>query len=424
MFVLRLYTFLFPHPKNDCIEMLDPHLPLFVILGFRVYPRPAFIFIMSWLICVLFPEVEVALLGVCVSFISLVFGFFVWALLGDREAIPRDPTNPDLIVRRPSRVERRVTSPSENARQVDTTCVFHAAVDGRSRHSDVCQEQVEDPSHLPCLRSVEDVDAPVALSSEADASGLKPLESALALDVDERGSGADALVVEVREQVVSQVARLPEHSDPMVIDPWYWQGIVTYDMSEVPGVNDVIPMEVDVDEPVLDVVMAEPDGALATQVGAPLEEHNELEVREDDIVMAEPLLRGDGDVVMTEVEVPGEPMEVDIPNHVEAQEHLGRVVDPDVQMADAVGAEASSSGGDLPVMSESREEGANEAAVLNRGASDAAGSDLPAPRSEEGRRLIKKRTLVLNKAKAVLNNVDAVVKMSLYLYYCMYKSYT
>jgi hypothetical protein len=56
---------------------------------------------------------------------------------------------------------------------------------------------------------VEDVDAPVALSSEADASGLKPLESALALDVDERGSGADALVVEVREQVVSQVARLP-----------------------------------------------------------------------------------------------------------------------------------------------------------------------------------------------------------------------
>jgi hypothetical protein len=210
----------------------------------------------------------------------------------------------------------------------------------------------------------------------------------------------------------------------MVIDPWYWQGTVTYDMPEVPDVNDVIPMEVDVDEPVLDVVMAEPDVALATQVGAPLEEHNDLEVREDDIVMAEPLLRGDGDVVMTEVEVPGEPMEVDIPNHVEAQEHLDRVVDPDVQMADAVGAEASSSGGDLPVMPESREEGANEAAVLNRGASDAAGSDLPAPRSEEGRRLIKKRTLVLNKAKAVLNNVDAVVKMSLYLYYCMYKSYT
>jgi hypothetical protein len=82
------------------------------------------------------------------------------------------------------------------------------------------------------------------------------LGSALALDVDERDSGADALVVEAREQVVSQVARLPEHNDPMVIDPWYWQGIVTYDMPEVPSVNDVIPMEVDVGEPVLDVVMA------------------------------------------------------------------------------------------------------------------------------------------------------------------------
>jgi hypothetical protein len=233
------------------------------------------------------------------------------------------------------------------------------------------------------------------------------LGSALALDVDERDSGADALVVEAREQVVSQVARLPEHNDPMVIDPWYWQGIVTYDMPEVPGVNDVIPMEVDVGEPVLDVVMAEPDGALATQVGVPLEEHNDLEVREEDIVMAEPLPLGDGDVVMAEVEVPGEPMEVDIPIHVEAQEHLDRGVDPDVQMADAVGAEAPSSGGDLPVTSESREEGANEAAALNRGASDAAGSDLPAPRSEEGRRPIKKITLVLNKAKAVLNKVDA-----------------
>jgi hypothetical protein len=245
-------------------------------------------------------------------------------------------------------------------------------------------------------------------SSEADASGLEPLGSALALDVDERGSGADAQVVEAREQVVAQVARLPEHNDPMEIDPWYWQGIVTYEyMPEVPGVNDVIPMEVDVGEPVLDVVMAEPDGALATQVGAPLEEHNDMEVREEDVVMAERLPGGDGDVVMAEMGVPGEPMEADAPNRVEAQEHLDRGVDPDVQMADAVGVEAPSSGGDHPVMSESREEGANEAAVLNRGASAAAGSVLPAPRSEEGRRPVRKITLVLNKTKAVLNKVAA-----------------
>jgi hypothetical protein len=233
------------------------------------------------------------------------------------------------------------------------------------------------------------------------------LGSVLALDVDERGSGADAQVVEAREQVVAQVAWLPEHNDPMVVDPWYWQGIVAYEhVPEVPGVNDVIPMEVDVGEPILDVIMAEPDDAVATQVGAPLEEHN-VAVACEDVQMAEPLPGGDEDVIMTEVEVPGEPMDVDIQQHMEPQDHPDRGVDPDVQMAEAVGAETPSSGGDLPVMAESREEGVEEGAVLNRGADSVPATDLPAPRSEEGRRPIRKVTLVLNKAKAVLNKVTA-----------------
>jgi hypothetical protein len=131
--------------------------------------------------------------------------------------------------------------------------------------------------------------------------------------------------------------------DPMVIDPWWWQGVVTFEYT---------PEAMDMDAPV--------EGGLGdADLDQPAQVMGDVEMEENsDPVAFE-------DVLMEDASIEAEPI---VQDNIEAEVHSDRGVEPQLHVADAR-EEALVPEGDRSVVSsapKSREEGD---VVLNRGAS-------------------------------------------------------
>jgi hypothetical protein len=217
---------------------------------------------------------------------------------------------------------------------------------------------------------VSEAQVPVVANSDEALDNVEVAQAAEAVQGAENDWStiqADALYVEHMD-----VEDLPL-VDPMVIDPWWWQGVVTFEYT---------PETMDIDVPVEGGLGGADFDQPAQVMGAFLQEHSDRVVCEDILMeyaypqgIAEPIVQENNERVacediLMEYAYPQGIADPTVQNHMDPQVHSNRGVDSNAYVADTVTTEATGLEGASSVISarapETREEGD---VVSNRGSS-------------------------------------------------------